>query len=62
MANLLMQRDSFQQMVKDCEASIRDLRSKVACIDNAVDEVNKILTGFGFNGFKIEKRMKCFIN
>lgn len=60
MANLLMQRDSFQQMVKDCEASIRDLRSKVACIDNAVDEVNKILTGFGFNGFKIEKKDEMF--
>lgn len=60
MANLLMQRDSFQQKIRVCEAAIRDLRSKVACIDNAVDEINKILSGFGFNGFKIEKKDEMF--
>lgn len=60
MTNLLTQRESFLHKINDCEASIRDLRSKVACIDNAVDEVNKILTGFGFNGFKIEKKDEMF--
>lgn len=60
MTNLLMQRDSFQQKIRACEAAIRDLRSKVTCIDNAVDEINKILTGFGFNGFKIEKKDEMF--
>ena len=56
MGNLLMQRDSLRQKIKSCEAAICDLRAKVTCIDNAVGEINKILTGFGFNGFKIEKK------
>ncbi len=60
MTQLLIQRDSFKNKIRDCNETIRDLRTKVACIDNAVDEINKILTGFGFNGFKIEKKDDMF--
>lgn len=62
MINLFSQRDSLRQKIKECEEAIRDLRTKVTCIDNAVDEINKILIGFGFTGFKIEKKTICFIN
>lgn len=60
MAKLFIQRDSFKNKIKDCDEIIRDFRTKVACIDNAVDEINKILAGFGFNGFKIEKKDDMF--
>ena len=39
-----------------CELTISEKRANVVCIDNAVREINTLLKGFGFNGFKIEKK------
>lgn len=60
MESLLKQRDFYQQQIMECNTVIRDLRAKVVCIDAAVDEINKILLGFGFSGFKIQKKDDMF--
>lgn len=48
--------DTIQQSINDCEEKIKELRSKVVCIDNTISEINSLLLGFGFKGFKIEKK------
>ena len=39
-----------------CVSAISEKRAGIVCIDNAVEEINELLKGFGFNGFKIEKK------
>ena len=39
-----------------CVSAISEKRASIVCIDNAVEERNELLKGFGFNGFKIEKK------
>ena len=39
-----------------CVSAISEKRASIVCIDNAVEEINELLKGFGFNGFKIEKK------
>lgn len=48
--------DSFKQSINECDRIIREKRATVVCIDNAISEINSLLLGFGFKGFKIEKR------
>lgn len=48
--------DSFKQSINECERIIREKRASVVCIDNAINEINSLLLGFGFKGFKIEKK------
>lgn len=47
---------SAEQDINTCNALISEKRASVVCIDNAISEINSLLTGFGFNGFKIEKK------
>lgn len=48
--------DSQAQKISEIEQTIKDLRKKVVSIDNAVEEINSLLQGFGFKGFHIEKK------
>lgn len=56
MNSLLMARDSFKEKINLKNQEIQEKRASVVCIDNAVNEINTLLEGFGFKGFKIEKK------
>lgn len=42
--------------IKSLSLAIVEKRKGIVNIDNAINEINSLLRGFGFNGFKIEKK------
>ncbi len=52
---MMMERDSYAQDIAEIEIEINNLQSKVSTIDNAINEINKILKGFAFTGFYLRK-------
>lgn len=56
MANLLGYKKLKEDAKNACMSSIIEKRSSIVSIDNAIDEINNLLNGFGFHGFKIEKK------
>lgn len=56
MQKLMCQRDSAKGSLKSCVDEINEKRANVVCIDNTINEINSLLSSFGFNGFKIEKK------
>ncbi len=55
MHQLLLYKSNAEEELSNCILAIKEKRSNIVCIDNAVLEINELLRGFGFNGFKIEK-------
>lgn len=56
MQKLMTQRDVANEAFENCVAEMNKKRANVVCIDNTINEMNSLLAGFGFNGFKIEKK------
>lgn len=56
MHKLLGYRQKKEDEINLCNSEIKEKRSNIVCIDNAVAEINELLAGFGYNGFKIEKK------
>ncbi len=56
MLNLLGYKKLKEDEKNACISEIVDKRANIVSIDNAIDEINNLLKGFGFNGFKIEKK------
>lgn len=50
---LKMSIDSFRLEIENCNKIIREKRATAVCIDNAINDINTLLLGFGFKGFKV---------
>ncbi|RCW72445.1 AAA family ATPase [Pseudorhodoferax soli] len=47
--------DKFENDVKTVEAKIQDLEKEATSVQPTVDEINKLLTSYGFTSFSIER-------
>lgn len=56
LAKVLGLKKLAEDEIRAMSVAIAEKRKGIVNIDNAINEINSLLLGFGFNGFKIEKK------